>query len=417
MSALIKSPHLAQRAAKNFFIPLVSISGSRFMAQEPIGVIMYSMKRCAVYLLGALAQVCAADAPIYFTSFTHMEGSFTYPTQMVFADTAARLRWAMGVSEEYGYRLTIESEKSFAIACVTYGDNVMMDAVNRGHGAGTHCDFGMTTPLMTPAQYSLNFIQNKQRVDALVGAANNRHCSGGMGVNDWIVSAQLAGFDFRSEVVALGFLSMPMSERPAGWTDAYILANTFHDECPLDLSARHHPFPLANAANFTADPESSYIVLCGGVGRLDIFAEQAAGTTIPQNPPLTQSDVNLFFAAIDASIAVRDPAQFTKINVHLALTVFRTVNNVLYRQVLQRLRDDYCAGGAGVFATQGEAYDAYRQWNHPVTGDVDLDGVVNGADLAALFGLWGTHAGRGDLNFDGAVNAADLTLMLSGWTG
>ncbi len=378
---------------------------------------MTTMKIFAASALGVMTQICAADAPIYFTSFTHMEGAFTYPTQTVFADTATRIRWAMGVSEEYGYRLTIESEKSFANACVTYGDNVMLEAVTRGHGAGTHCDFGMTTPLTTPAQYSLNFIQNKQRVDALVGAANNRHCSGGMGVNDWIVSAQLAGFDFRSEVVALGYLSMPLSERPAGWTNAYILANTFHDECPLDLAQRHHPFPLADAANFTADPASSYVVLCGGVGRLDIFAEQAAGTTIPPTPPLTQSDVDLFFAAIDASIAARDPSRFTKINVHLTLTVFRTVNNALYRQVLSRLRDDYCAGGAGVFATQGEAFDAYRQWNHPVPGDVDLDGIVNGADLAALLGLWGAHAGRGDLNFDGAVSAADLAIVLSGWTG
>ncbi len=368
-------------------------------------------------VVGVLAQICAADAPIYFTSFTHMEGAFAYPTQAAFAETATRLRWAMGVSEEYGYRLTIESEKSFANACVTYGDNVMMEAITRGHGAGTHCDFGMASALTTPALYALNFVENKQRVDALVGPANNRHCSGGLGVNDWIVAAQLAGFDFRSEVVALGYLSMPMSERPTGWTNAYILANTFHDECPLDLAERHHPFPLANAADFTPDAESTYIVLCGGVGRLDIFAEQAAGTTIPPNPPLTQSDVDLFFAAIDASIAARDPARFTKINVHLALTVFRTVNNSLYRQVLQRLRDDYCVDGAGVFATQGEAFDAYRQWNHPITGDVDLDGIVNGADLTSLLGVWGAHAGQGDLNFDGAVSAADLAIVLTGWTG
>ena len=369
-------------------------------------------------VLHAPVTLCArADAPIYFTSFTHMEGSYTYPTQSAFADHASRIRWAMGVSEEYGYRLTIESEKSFATACATYSDNVMLEAITRGHGAGTHCDFGMTTPLTTPQQYSLNFIQNKQRVDALVGGTNNRHCSGGLGANDWIVAAQLAGFSFRSEVVALGYLSMPMTERPAGWTDAYILANTFHDECPLALSSRHHPFPLANAADFTPDPGAQHIVLCGGVGRLDILAEQAAGATVPPNPPLTQDDVDLFFTAIDASIAARDPTRFTKINVHLAMSVFRTVNNALYRQVLERLRDDYCAGGAGVFATQGEAFDAYRQWNHPIAGDVTLDGNVNGSDLAAVLGRWGAHAGQGDLNFDGAVTAADLAIVLSGWTG
>ena len=50
----------------------------------------------------------------------------------------------------------------------------------------------------------------------------------------------------------------------------------------------------------------------------------------------------------------------------------------------------------------------------PCLGDVNGDGVVNGADLGILLGQWGT-GGTADLNADGVVNGADLGLMLGAW--
>lgn len=51
-------------------------------------------------------------------------------------------------------------------------------------------------------------------------------------------------------------------------------------------------------------------------------------------------------------------------------------------------------------------------------GDLNLDGAVNGADLGALLGAWGSVAPGGsvaDLNGDGAVNGADLGSLLGAW--
>ena len=47
-------------------------------------------------------------------------------------------------------------------------------------------------------------------------------------------------------------------------------------------------------------------------------------------------------------------------------------------------------------------------------GDLNGDGVVNGADLGLLLGAWDS-AGPGDLNGDGTVNGADLGLLLGAW--
>jgi hypothetical protein len=49
-----------------------------------------------------------------------------------------------------------------------------------------------------------------------------------------------------------------------------------------------------------------------------------------------------------------------------------------------------------------------------VFGDLDGNGLVNGADLGLMLGAWGT-AGPGDLNGDGIVNGADLGLLLGAW--
>lgn len=47
-------------------------------------------------------------------------------------------------------------------------------------------------------------------------------------------------------------------------------------------------------------------------------------------------------------------------------------------------------------------------------GDLDANGVVDGADLGVLLGQWG-GTGSGDLDGNGAVDGADLGVMLGGW--
>jgi hypothetical protein len=52
-----------------------------------------------------------------------------------------------------------------------------------------------------------------------------------------------------------------------------------------------------------------------------------------------------------------------------------------------------------------------------VLGDLDDDGMVNGADLAILLGAWGTVRAcpLADLNGDGTVDGGDLAILLGAW--
>lgn len=49
-------------------------------------------------------------------------------------------------------------------------------------------------------------------------------------------------------------------------------------------------------------------------------------------------------------------------------------------------------------------------------GDLNGDGVTNGADLGQLLAAWGTNSAAADLDHDGTVSGADLGILLSCWT-
>lgn len=51
----------------------------------------------------------------------------------------------------------------------------------------------------------------------------------------------------------------------------------------------------------------------------------------------------------------------------------------------------------------------------PCPADLNADGQVNGADLGALLGAWGTNNHAADLNADHTVNGADLGILLGAW--
>ena len=69
------------------------------------------------------------------------------------------------------------------------------------------------------------------------------------------------------------------------------------------------------------------------------------------------------------------------------------------------------ASGEGTFVGSIDAFGAIDS----VPGDLNGDGIVNGADLAILLGSWGDGGVPADLNGDGIVNGADLSILLGEW--
>jgi len=79
--------------------------------------------------------------------------------------------------------------------------------------------------------------------------------------------------------------------------------------------------------------------------------------------------------------------------------------------------------GGGFMNMGGIATKAIARWNTctiptPIAGDLNGDGIVNGADLALVLGSWGAcQACVADIDESGVVDGADLAIVLGAWTG
>jgi hypothetical protein len=292
---------------------------------------------------------------------THMEQGFTDDRDRAeFNLHVEQLRFGMDLADEYDAILTIESEKPFARANTIWDLNIMAEIRDRGHGVGTHCDFGFRDELMPVDEYARYFAENKALVDALVGAENNLGCSGGGGANDWALAASMAGFKYLDGIVGMHYLSMPLENRPdSTWTDEYIRDVAFHAGAPLDLYERIYPFMVADATDFVPDADGILLVSSGEVGLLAAMAEGILENPIGRwnNPPLTNEDVDTFAAFIREVDQYRDPDRIAKLGVYLPANIFRVENEAVLRYFFSQMQI-LANEGIITWASQLQVYQA-----------------------------------------------------------
>lgn len=300
--------------------------------------------------------VTKSDAPFYFTSMTHMEGIFKDDRdEDLFNRHVEQIRWAMDLFDGYGAKLTVESEQSFAKANDIWGTNILREIIERGHGVGTHADFGAERRPLGLAALTRRFAENKQLVDALVGEQNNLGVSGGQGPGEWVLAAANAGFDYMDGVVGFAYLSMPESERPDGWTDEAIRSTYYHDSAPVDLEQRTHPFWLKDATDFDEDADGVLLISGGDLGELASIAEGRSNCA--PDCELTEADADALREQLDAALALHDGSRVGKVNIHIPLTLLKEENETVLRALLSMLKE-YADDGEILFGTQKDVYDA-----------------------------------------------------------
>jgi hypothetical protein len=240
----------------------------------------------------------------------------------------------------------------------------MAEIIARGHGVGTHCDFGFRDEVMPVERYARFFAENKALVDALVGPENNLGCSGGGGANDWAQAARLAGFRYIDGVVGMHYLSMPLVNRPdTTWSDEFIRTTGFHINAPVDLYQRIYPFMIADAADFAPDADGVILVSSGEVGPLYSQAEGTAetGGRCP-DCPYDFDDVNTFVALIREVDQNRDPQRVAKLSVYLPVADLTPENEPVLRYFFEQMKL-LANDGIVTWSTQLQVYQAYSEWN------------------------------------------------------
>ena len=292
---------------------------------------------------------------------THMEEDFKDDTDKgLFDRHVANMRWAMDLFDEYGAKLTFESDQPFAKANTIWGVNVLKEAVDRGHGVGTHAGFGATRGVtLTVAELTEKFRENKSLVDALVGASNNRGVSGGTGQTDWVLGASAAGFGYIDAVTGFGYLSMPVSARPDGWTNQYITKTAYHDAIPPEFADRLYPLLLRDAKDLVADADGVLTMMGGDIGELSSLGDGRAGCF--PNCVLDSADVSAVLDAIKEADSIRDRSRMARVNMHIPMILLDKKNETLLRQMLSEIKA-YADKGTVTWATQLGSYEGYRSW-------------------------------------------------------
>ncbi|MFA6018002.1 MAG: hypothetical protein WCT28_04635 [Patescibacteria group bacterium] len=302
------------------------------------------------------------DAPLYISTMTHMESGFTDDkNKNIFSEHVADMEWAMDLFDEYGAKLTFESEEPFAKANTIWNKNILKEVIRRGHGVGTHADFGgpQGKPL-TVTELTNLFRANKTLVDNLVGAENNLGVSGGTGATDWVLAASGAGFKYMDASTGIAYLSMAQSERPQKWTNTYIQKTSFHYPIPPDFSERIYPIMLKDATDLVADDDGIIAAMFGELGELGSLAEDRDSCT--PNCTFDMNDVEEVKAAIIEADSIRDREKFARINMHIPLVLLDKENEAELREMLSMIKT-YVDNGTVVWGTQIETYKAFIEWN------------------------------------------------------
>lgn len=306
-----------------------------------------------------VATPTRTNSPFVMTTMTHMEGNFTDDVnKALFERHVADMRWAMDLFDEYGAKLTFESEQSFAKANTNWGVNILKEAIDRGHGVGTHGDFGAAKDT-TLEQEIADFKANKALVDGLVGAENNQGVSGGTGPADWILGATAAGFKYYDAVTGFGYLSMPLSARPDGWTNPYIIQTAYHDSIPPNLLDRIYPIPMKDAKDLVADPGATMTMMSGDIGELSSIAE--GRSTCTPDCTFDQADIDAVIAAIEEIDSARNTSRFAKLNFHIPLSLLNVRNETLLRKMLDAIKK-YTDDGTLSWDTMLGSYKQYKEW-------------------------------------------------------
>jgi len=297
-----------------------------------------------------------AEYPFYLTTMTHLEINTTYDVnEVLFNMHTENIRWGIDLADQYGAKLTFESERPFAQACVNWGVNVLQEILDAGHGVGTHCDRGGIGQSAVESYEALvsDLAINKSLVDELIGEENNLGCSGAASNFDWVLALTEVGFKYVDGVVSMHYMSMPLDARPDGYTDQYIKNGGYHENSPVDLYDRIYPRLLADAQDLKHDDDGELLMISGSVGKLQ---SQDLNDNNDKSP--TTSDVDVLIELLREIDENRDRNQIAKIDIYFSINDLNKKNYEVLEYFFQEM-EKLVEEGIVVWATQAEVYQAY----------------------------------------------------------
>jgi hypothetical protein len=317
------------------------------------------------------ASLCPADcggntgqgntgAPVlYYGIMVHLEGWDDARNRGSFEKHAELVRRYAALFETYGARLTLES-KEFTDGCIAWGDNVLKEMEDRGHGIGVHADIGGGKD-MDCAGFAPQLSERKQTLESL--GVRVRHVSGIVSACDWVAAAADAGFQFTTGTVAYALLSLREDLRPEGFADCASPA-ACHQAYPFDLAGRMHPWRMHSGEDWILhDPGGRLVILPSG-GGLVCAAEESASQGSYTKCEFNAADADALSAELEKVLALVEPGKFNMY--YLSWSIGKELDDSLLEDFLSRMQS-YVNTGRVQWKTLPEMYDLYVAWENALS--------------------------------------------------
>jgi len=268
-------------------------------------VIRYARELFGTSAEAPVATPSSGQGVLYLGIMVHLEGWNDGQDQARFQEHARLMREYATLFEKYGAKLTWES-KEVTEGILRWGDNVLLEMEQRGHGVGVHADIGGQRDYDC-RRFAADLRAEKEQLESL--GVTVRHVSGIVSHCDWVTAAADAGYLFTTGQVAYAVMSMPPESRPAEYRNCPSPA-VCYDVFPAELQARLHPWRMNSGLDWLTPSPNGRLVLIPASGELSYMEENATGQTSDKGKDLTQADIDYFIQELEQAIALAQPGQW-----------------------------------------------------------------------------------------------------------
>lgn len=249
-------------------------------------------------------ETAIQDTTLYLGIMVHLEGWDDEGEEAQFRRHAELVREYADLFESYGAVLTLES-KELTDGSIRWGDNVLLEMQQRGHGVGVHADIGGQRNYDC-RRFADDLRAEKEQLESLgVGVL---HVSGTVSHCDWVAASIEAGFEFTTGVVAYGVMSLPEALRPAEFRDCANPA-ACHQAYPPDLEDRLAPWRAASGADWITPVAEGGLVLIPSGGGLPCMAEERASNGSVTRCEFSEEDIAASVEELEEALSLVEPGR------------------------------------------------------------------------------------------------------------
>jgi len=300
---------------------------------------------------------------LYLGMMVHLEGWDNEGVDEDLFDRHVEITRTMAdVFEKYNAKLTFESREHLSQGITNWGNNILQELYDRGHGIGVHADLGGTP--IEQGKFIQLLTTRKREMDNLL-TVDVRHVSGICSENDWVEAAIEAGYEFTTGGVAYCVMSMPEELRPEEYKNCPNPGEC-HDAFPSEIEDRIHPWRISSGLNWVEeDPNGKLVFFPSSTVLYNLYEDSLGTATYGTGAEFTGEDLDEFFIRLNEALTYVDPQEFNMMYFAWSIGSKERVDNSidLFEQWFERLQP-YIDSGQVEWQTIPGMYDLYLDWEN-----------------------------------------------------